>query len=173
LALALSAPTGQIRIEAPIPGRNLVGVEVPNRSAEYVTLKTMLSAPAMKKHKSKLAVALGIDVAGNPAIVDIAAMPHLLIAGSTGSGKSVCINSFMCSILFRATPEEVKFILVDPKRVELTGYNDIPHLLTPVIVEPNKVVSALKWACQTMDQRYKMLLKWELKISINTMNWRA
>ncbi len=157
LALALSAPTGQIRIEAPIPGRNLVGVEVPNRSAEYVTLKTMLSAPAMKKHKSKLAVALGIDVAGNPAIVDIATMPHLLIAGSTGSGKSVCINSFMCSILFRATPEEVKFILVDPKRVELTGYNDIPHLLTPVIVEPNKVVSSLKWACQEMDKRYKML----------------
>lgn len=169
LALALSAPTGQIRIEAPIPGRNLVGVEVPNRSAEYVTLKTMLSAPAMKKHKSKLAVALGIDVAGNPAIVDIAAMPHLLIAGSTGSGKSVCINSFMCSILFRATPEEVKFILVDPKRVELTGYNDIPHLLTPVIVEPNKVVSALKWACQTMDQRYKMLSEVGVK-NINEYN---
>lgn len=157
LALALSAPTGQIRIEAPIPGRNLVGVEVPNRSAEYVTLKTMLSAPVLKKHRSKLAVALGIDVAGNPAVVDIAAMPHLLIAGSTGSGKSVCVNSFMCSILFRATPEEVKFILVDPKRVELTGYNGIPHLLTPVIVEPSKVVSALKWACQTMDKRYKML----------------
>lgn len=157
LALALSAPTGQIRIEAPIPGRNLVGVEVPNRSAEYVTLKTMLSAPVLKKHKSKLAVALGIDVAGNPSVVDIAAMPHLLIAGSTGSGKSVCVNSFMCSILFRATPEEVKFILVDPKRVELTGYNGIPHLLTPVIVEPSKVVSALKWACQTMDKRYKML----------------
>ncbi len=157
LALALSAPTGQIRIEAPIPGRNLVGVEVPNRSAEYVTLRTMLSAPVLKKHKSKLAVALGIDVAGNPSVVDIAAMPHLLIAGSTGSGKSVCVNSFMCSILFRATPEEVKFILVDPKRVELTGYNGIPHLLTPVIVEPSKVVSALKWACQTMDKRYKML----------------
>jgi len=169
LALALSAPTGQIRIEAPIPGRNLVGVEVPNRSAEYVTLKTMLSAPAMKKHKSKLAVALGIDVAGNPAIVDIATMPHLLIAGSTGSGKSVCINSFMCSILFRATPEEVKFILVDPKRVELTGYNDIPHLLTPVIVEPNKVVSSLKWACQEMDKRYKMLSEVGVK-NINEYN---
>lgn len=169
LALALSAPTGQIRIEAPIPGRNLVGVEVPNRSAEYVTLKTMLSAPAMKKHKSKLAVALGIDVAGNPSIVDIAAMPHLLIAGSTGSGKSVAVNSFMCSILFRATPEEVKFILVDPKRVELTGYNDIPHLLTPVIVEPSKVVSALKWATQTMDNRYKMLSEVGVK-NINDYN---
>lgn len=157
LALALAAPTGQIRIEAPIPGRNLVGVEVPNRSAEFVTLRTMLSSPKMKKHPSKLAVALGIDVAGQPVVVDIADMPHVLIAGSTGSGKSVCVNSFLCSILFRATPEEVKFILVDPKRVELTGYNDIPHLLTPVIVEPNKVVSALKWACQLMDQRYKML----------------
>jgi S-DNA-T family DNA segregation ATPase FtsK/SpoIIIE len=157
LALALAAPTGQIRIEAPIPGRNLVGVEVPNRSAEFVTLRTMLSSPKMKKHPSKLAVALGIDVSGQPVVVDIADMPHVLIAGSTGSGKSVCVNSFLCSILFRATPEEVKFILVDPKRVELTGYNDIPHLLTPVIVEPNKVVSALKWACQLMDQRYKML----------------
>ncbi len=157
LALALSAPTGQIRIEAPIPGRNLVGVEVPNRSAEYVTLKTMLSSPVMKKHKSKLAVALGIDVSGNPSVVDIASMPHLLIAGSTGSGKSVCVNSFLCSILYRATPEEVKLILVDPKRVELTGYDNIPHLLTPVITEPDKVVSALKWACATMDSRYKML----------------
>ncbi|HPS40445.1 MAG TPA: DNA translocase FtsK [Candidatus Woesebacteria bacterium] len=169
LALALSAPTGQIRIEAPIPGRNLVGVEVPNRSAEYVTLKTMLSAPAMKKHKSKLAVALGIDVSGNPSIVDISSMPHLLIAGSTGSGKSVCINSFICSILFRATPEEVKFILVDPKRVELTGYNDIPHLLTQVIVAHNKVVSALKWAYQMMDKRYKMLQEVGVK-NINDYN---
>ena len=157
LALALAAPTGQIRIEAPIPGRNLVGVEVPNHSAEIVTLKTMLSSPKMKKHSSKLAVSLGIDVAGQPIIADIAKMPHLLIAGATGSGKSVCVNSFLCSILYRATPEEVKFILVDPKRVELTAYNDIPHLLTPVIVEPNKVVSALKWACQLMDKRYKML----------------
>ena len=157
LALALAAPTGQIRIEAPIPGRNLVGIEVPNRSAEFVTLKTMLSSPKMKKHPSKLAVAMGIDVSGSPMIADIASMPHLLIAGATGSGKSVCVNAFMCSILYRATPEEVKFILVDPKRVELTGYNGIPHLLTPVIVEPNKVVSALKWATNLMDERYKLL----------------
>jgi S-DNA-T family DNA segregation ATPase FtsK/SpoIIIE len=157
LALALAAPTGQIRIEAPIPGRNLVGIEVPNRSAEFVTLKTMLSSQKMKKHPSKLAVAMGIDVSGSPMIADIAKMPHLLIAGATGSGKSVCVNAFMCSILYRATPEEVKFILVDPKRVELTGYNGIPHLLTPVIVEPNKVVSALKWATNLMDERYKLL----------------
>lgn len=157
LALALAAPTGQIRIEAPIAGKSLVGIEVPNHSAEFVTLKEMLASKTMKKHPSKLAVALGIDVAGNHIIADIATMPHVLIAGATGSGKSVAINAFMSSILFRASPAEVKFILVDPKRVELTGYNDIPHLLTPVIVEPNKVVSALKWAVNLMEQRYKQL----------------
>ena len=157
LALALAAPTGQIRIEAPIAGRALVGVEVPNHSAQYVNLRTLLSAPTMKNHPSKLAVALGIDVAGKPVIADIARMPHVLIAGATGSGKSVAVNTFLCSILFRASPAEVKFILVDPKRVELTGYNNIPHLLTPVIVEPSKVVSALKWATAEMDKRYKQL----------------
>lgn len=157
LALALAAPTGQIRIEAPIAGRALVGVEVPNHSAQFVTLRTMLSSEKMKKIKSKLAVAMGLNVAGQEVVADIAKMPHILIAGATGSGKSVAINTFMCSMLFRASPAEVKFILVDPKRVELTGYNDIPHLLTPVIVEPKKVVSALKWACAEMDNRYKRL----------------
>lgn len=157
LALALAAPTGQIRIEAPIAGRSLVGIEVPNHSAQYVTLRAMLSSKEMKQQKSKLAVALGINVAGKPVITDIAQMPHLLIAGATGSGKSVAINAFISSILFRASPDEVRFILVDPKRVELTSYNDIPHLLTPVIVEPNKVVSALKWATNLMDKRYKQL----------------
>jgi DNA segregation ATPase FtsK/SpoIIIE, S-DNA-T family len=157
LALALAAPTGQIRIEAPIAGRALVGVEVPNHSAQFVTLRTMLQSDKMKKSKSKTAVALGLNVAGQEIVADIAKMPHVLIAGSTGSGKSVAVNTFMCSMLFRASPAEVKFILVDPKRVELTGYNDIPHLLTPVIVEPKKVVSALKWACAEMDRRYKQL----------------
>lgn len=157
LALALAAPTGQIRIEAPIAGRSLVGVEVPNYSAQYVTLRKILSSPLMKKHPSKIATALGINVSGQPVIMDIAKMPHVLIAGATGSGKSVAINTFMCSMLFRASPAEVKFILVDPKRVELTGYNDIPHLLVPVIVEPKKVVSALKWAADEMDSRYKKL----------------
>ncbi len=157
LALALAAPTGQIRIEAPIAGRSLVGIEVPNHSPQYVTLKTMLGSSKMKKHASKLAVALGINVAGKPILADIATMPHLLIAGSTGSGKSVCINSFLCSLLFRASPSEVRLILVDPKRVELTGYNKIPHLLTPVIVDPSKVVSALRWACNLMEKRYKQL----------------
>jgi len=157
LALALAAPGGQIRIEAPIAGRSLVGIEVPNHSSEFVTLRKLLASPLMKKHKSKLAVAMGINVAGQPMVADIAKMPHVLIAGSTGSGKSVCINTFMCSILFRSSPDEVKFILVDPKRVELTAYNNIPHLLTPVIVEPKKVVSALKWATHEMDERYKKL----------------
>ncbi|NCN82682.1 MAG: DNA translocase FtsK [Candidatus Pacebacteria bacterium] len=157
LALALAAPTGQIRIEAPIAGRSLVGVEVPNYTAQYVTLRKMLASQQMKKHPSKLATSLGISVAGQPVVMDIAKMPHVLIAGATGSGKSVAINAFMCSMLFRASPAEVRFILVDPKRVELTGYNDIPHLLVPVIVEPKKVVSALKWAVHEMEERYKKL----------------
>ncbi|NCN87265.1 MAG: DNA translocase FtsK [Candidatus Pacebacteria bacterium] len=157
LALALAAPTGQVRIEAPIAGRSLVGIEVANQSAQYVTLRKMLASPKMKSHKSKLAVALGIDVAGQPVVADIAKMPHVLIAGATGSGKSVCVNTFLCSILFRSSPSEVKFILVDPKRVELTAYNNIPHLMTPVIVDPKKVVSALKWAANEMDNRYKKL----------------
>lgn len=157
LALALAAPTGQVRIEAPIAGKSLVGVEVPNHSAQYVTLREMLGDPQMRQNKSKLAVALGIGVSGEHVVADISKMPHVLIAGSTGSGKSVAVNAFLCSILFRASPEEVKLILVDPKRVELSGYNDIPHLMTPVIVEPNKVVSALKWATNEMDRRYKQM----------------
>lgn len=156
LALALAAPTGQIRVEAPIPGRNLVGIEVPNRAPEFVSLKAMLGHKALKQNKSKLAVGLGLNVAGEPVVVDIEEMPHVLIAGATGSGKSVCINDFLCTMLFRASPEEVKFILVDPKRVELTGYNGIPHLLTPVIVDPGQVVSALKWAMAEMERRYKV-----------------
>ncbi|MBM3208948.1 DNA translocase FtsK [Candidatus Shapirobacteria bacterium] len=156
LALALAAPTGQIRIEAPIPGRSLVGLELPNRSLEFVTLKQMLESEAMKQSKSKLTVALGLDVSGNPKVADIAKMPHVLIAGQTGSGKSVLLNSWIANFLFRTTPNEVKLILVDPKRVELTQYNGLPHLLTPVIVEVGKVVSALKWAMSEMDRRYKL-----------------
>jgi len=163
LALALAAPGGQVRIEAPIAGRSLIGVEVANYSSQFVTLRKLLSSPELKKHKSKLAVALGIDVAGKPLIADIAKMPHVLIAGATGSGKSVCINTFLCSMLFRASPDEVKLILVDPKRVELTAYDNIPHLLTPVITEPKKVVSALKWATHEMDKRYKQLQEAKVK----------
>jgi S-DNA-T family DNA segregation ATPase FtsK/SpoIIIE len=156
LALATEAPGGQIRIEAPIPGRNLVGIEIPNKSLEVVTLRTMLGSTAMQKSKSKLTVSLGLDVSGNPLVADIAKMPHTLVAGTTGSGKSVLINAFITSLLFRSSPQEVKLILVDPKRVEFTGYNGIPHLLTPVIVEPEKILSALKWATGEMDRRYKL-----------------
>ncbi len=156
LALATEAPTGQIRIEAPIPGRNLIGIEIPNRSLEVVTLRTMLASSVMQKAKSRLTVALGLDVSGSPVSINIAKMPHVLVAGTTGSGKSVLINSFISSLLFRASPQEVRLILIDPKRVEFTGYNGIPHLLTPVIVEPDKILSALKWAMAEMDKRYKL-----------------
>ena len=156
LALALSAPTGTIRIEAPIPGRNLVGIELPNRSAEFVPLRKIMESQEMQTGKSKLQVSLGLDVSGKPIIADIGKMPHVLIAGQTGSGKSVCINAFLISLLFRAAPTEVKLILVDPKRVELTRYNGIPHLLSPVIVEPDKVLSALRWIMAEMDRRYKL-----------------
>jgi S-DNA-T family DNA segregation ATPase FtsK/SpoIIIE len=155
LALALAAPTGQVRIEAPIPGRKLVGIETPNRGLEFVTIKHMLGSDLMRKSKSKLAVALGLDVSGSPVIGDIGRMPHVLIAGTTGSGKSVLVNSWICSLLFRTTPQEVRLIMVDPKRVELTGYNGIPHLLTPVIVEPDKILSSLRWAMGEMENRYK------------------
>ncbi len=156
LALALAAPTGQIRIEAPIPGRSLVGIELPNRSPEFVSLRKVLESPEMKHQKSKLAVALGLDVSGSSVVADLGRMPHTLIAGSTGSGKSVCINSFIASLLFRTSPQELNLIMVDPKRVELTGYNGIPHLIYPVIVEPKIVLQALRWAMGEMDRRYKL-----------------
>ncbi len=159
LALALSAPTGAIRIEAPIPGRNLVGIELPNRSPEFVPFRRVLESDEMIGKRSKLAVTLGLDVSGKPVVADIGKMPHVLIAGQTGSGKSVCVNTFLASILFRASPSEVKFIMVDPKRVELTGYNDIPHLLSPVIVEADKVLSALRWLTREMDRRYELFAK--------------
>jgi S-DNA-T family DNA segregation ATPase FtsK/SpoIIIE len=155
LAMALAAPGGMIRVEAPIPGRALVGIEVPNRSLEVVPIRRMLESDAMKNAKNKITVPLGLDVSGNPKVADISKMPHVLIAGQTGSGKSVCVNSWISSILFKASPDEVKMIMVDPKRVELTPYNGIPHLLSPVIVEPDKVLSSLKWAVGEMERRYK------------------
>lgn len=156
LALALAAPTGTIRIEAPIPGRSLVGIELPNKSPEFVPLKKMMESEVMQNSPHKLTVALGLDVSGKPIVANLAKMPHVLIAGQTGSGKSVCMNTILSTLLFRAAPSEVKLILVDPKRVEMTGYSDIPHLLTPVIVEPEKVISALRWVLSEMDRRYKL-----------------
>ena len=155
LALALAAPTGQVRIEAPIPGRDLVGIEIPNRGLEFVTLKRMLSSEVLRHAKSKLTVALGLDVSGKPVVADIGKMPHVLVAGATNSGKSVLMNTLICSLLYKTTPKEVRLILIDPKRVELTGYNGIPHLLTPVIVEQEKILSALHWAINEMENRYK------------------
>ncbi|TSC87595.1 MAG: DNA segregation ATPase FtsK/SpoIIIE, S-DNA-T family [Microgenomates group bacterium Gr01-1014_7] len=156
IALALATPTGTVRIEAPIPGKSLVGIEVPNHSLEIVGLKHVLASDEMQKHKSKLAVALGRDTSSKPMVVDLDKMPHVLIAGTTGSGKSILLNSFITSLLFRNSPDELKIIMIDPKRVELTNYNGIPHLLTPVITEPEKILSSLKWAMAEMERRYKL-----------------
>lgn len=155
LALALAAHA--IRMELPIPGKALVGIEVPNKSSRIVSLREVLQTSDFINHPSRLVFALGRDVAGKAQITDIAKMPHLLIAGSTGTGKSVALNSLIISLLYRNTPQDVKLIMVDPKRVEMTLYNGIPHLLTPPIVEPDKAVNALKWAVSEMDRRYKLL----------------
>ena len=159
LALALAAPTGQIRIEAPIPGRSLVGIEIPNRRAATVSLKKLLTSDTMVKNHDPLYVPLGLDVSGNAQAVSIARMPHVLIAGTTGSGKSVMLNSWICSLLYRTTPAQVRLILVDPKRVELIYYNGIPHLMTEVIVEPKKIISALNYTVREMENRYKQFSK--------------
>jgi S-DNA-T family DNA segregation ATPase FtsK/SpoIIIE len=155
LALALAAHS--IRMELPIPGKALVGIEVPNKATAIVRLKEVVKSREFFDHKSRLAMALGRDVAGETMVADLAKMPHLLIAGATGTGKSVCINSLFISLLYRNTPEEVKFIVVDPKRVELNLYNGIPHLLTPVITDHEKAINALKWAVSEMERRYKLL----------------
>ena len=155
LSLALAAHP--IRIEAPIPGRSLVGIEIPNKAVTLVRLRNLLEGIDLRKDPSRLNLVLGRDVAGNPLWADLAKMPHLLIAGATGSGKSICINSLIATLLYQKTPEELKFILIDPKRVELPRYNDIPHLLTPVIVELNKTINALKWAIGEMERRYEVL----------------
>ncbi len=152
--IALNLAASGIRIEAPIPGKAAVGIEVPNKETQSVYLRTVLESDAYKKFPSKLAFALGEDIAGNPVVTDIAKMPHLLIAGATGSGKSVCINTLICSILYKAEPKEVKLLLVDPKVVELSVYNGIPHLLIPVVTDPKKAASALNWAVKEMLQRY-------------------
>ena len=153
LQLALGARS--IRVEAPVPGKGYVGVEVPNAESTLVSLRDVMDSPSFAKHKSPLAIALGQSVSGAPISADLSSMPHLLIAGTTGSGKSVCVNSIIASILSRNTPEQVKFIMVDPKRVELTGYNGIPHLVAPVVVELERIVGVLKWVTREMDARYK------------------
>jgi S-DNA-T family DNA segregation ATPase FtsK/SpoIIIE len=154
LALALAA--APIRIEAPVPGRSVVGLEVPNEVVSLVSLRGVMESRHFKQMGCDLAIALGDDVSGHPAAVDLGLMPHLLIAGATGSGKSVCVNAIICCLLFNNSPDHLKMLMVDPKMVELTGYNEIPHLVAPVVVEVDQVVGALAWVTREMDERYKM-----------------
>ena len=154
--IALNLAAMSVRIEAPIPGKAAVGVEIPNDKVEMVRLRDVLESSEARKHPSKIAVGLGKDNSGRYIVADIAKMPHVLIAGQTGSGKSVCINAIITSILFRSSPEEVKLILIDPKVVELSIYNDIPHLVCPVVTDPKKAASALDWAVAEMTKRYKL-----------------
>jgi DNA segregation ATPase FtsK/SpoIIIE-like protein len=153
LALALAAP---IRIQPFIPGKSAIGVEVPNKAAQLVSLKETIESPAFTDRRHKLSVALGADVSGHPVIGDLTRMPHLLIAGATGSGKSVCINAVLGGFLLQATPAQLKMILIDPKRVELSNFADLPHLLVPVVVEPEAAVASLRWAVKEMEERYKL-----------------
>ncbi|MBI4023302.1 DNA translocase FtsK 4TM domain-containing protein [Candidatus Berkelbacteria bacterium] len=155
LALALAAPS--IRIEAPIPGKGAVGIEVPNKVPATVTLREVLETDEFKAVKSDLTLALGRDAAGAPVSVDLKKMPHLLIAGATGSGKSIAINTIIASLLYQNTPDQLRLLLIDPKRVEFTPYNEVPHLLAPVITEPDKTVNTLKWAIVEMERRYRQL----------------
>lgn len=154
--IALSLAAQGIRIEAPIPGKSAVGIEVPNPEVAPIMLREVIETPEFVKFKSKLAVGLGKDISGDNVIIDLAKMPHLLIAGATGSGKSVCINSIIVSLLYKASPEEVKLLMIDPKVVELGVYNGIPHLLIPVVTDPSKAAGALQWAVQEMVTRYKL-----------------
>ncbi|MBE6679252.1 MAG: DNA translocase FtsK [Ruminococcaceae bacterium] len=155
--ISLSLATSGIRIEAPIPGKAAVGIEVPNRTVSTVTLRELIENSAFTDAKSKLTVCLGKDVGGSPIMFDIAKMPHLLIAGATGMGKSVCINSIITSILYKAKPDEVKLILIDPKKVEFNIYNGIPHLQIPVVSDPKKAAGALHWAVTEMERRYELI----------------
>lgn len=154
IALNLAAPS--VRIEAPIPGKSVIGIEVPKKEISTVSFREVLETPQFLQASSKLTVALGKDISGNGVVADLSSMPHLLIAGSTGSGKSVCMNSLICSILYKAKPSEVKFLMIDPKMVELANYNGLPHLITPVVIDPKKAAGALKWIVHEMENRYNV-----------------
>lgn len=170
--IALSLAAKSIRIEAPIPGKSAIGIEVPNEEAQMVGLRDVLESDEFKRFDSPLAMALGKDISGKPIIGDIGKMPHLLIAGSTGSGKSVCVNTLINSILYKAKPDEVKFLLIDPKVVELASYNGIPHLLIPVVTDPKKAANALNWAVVEMNRRYKLFADTQVK-DITSYNAKA
>lgn len=155
--LAMRMKAHPVRIIAPIPGKEAVGIEIPNEKGQIVYLRDILSSREFTTVDSKLTIALGMDVAGLPFVSDITDMPHLLIAGATGSGKSVCLNTIICSVLFRASPDDVKFLMIDPKRLELSVYNGIPHLVAPIVTQPTEAVTALSWAVAQMEKRYKLL----------------
>jgi S-DNA-T family DNA segregation ATPase FtsK/SpoIIIE len=155
--IALTLAAGDIRMEAPIPGKSAVGIEIPNKKSNIVRLRELLETEDFKSARSKTFVCIGKDVAGQPVFGDIAKMPHLLIAGATGMGKSVCINSLLISVLYKARPDEVKLIMIDPKQVEFTMYNGIPHLLIPVVSDPKQAAGALMWAVEEMERRYNLL----------------
>ena len=154
--IALNLAAAGVRIEAPIPNKSAVGIEVPNKITSVVNIREIIESEKFQKSQSKLTVALGKDISGNISIADISKMPHLLIAGATGSGKSVCINSLIVSLIYKASPEDVKLLLIDPKVVELGIYNGIPHLLIPVVTDPKKAAGALGWAVCEMLNRYKL-----------------
>ena len=155
--IALNLAASGVRIEAPIPNKPAVGIEVPNKVVSTVSIREIIDSPEFQQAKSPLAVALGRDIAGKVTVADLAKMPHTLIAGSTGSGKSVCINSLIVSMLYHSTPQEVKLVLIDPKMVELGIYNGIPHLLIPVVTDPKKAAGSLQWAVTEMMRRYRMM----------------
>jgi len=157
IALALAASS--IRIEAPIPGKAAVGIEIPNKEIGIVTFREVIESGDFQQASSKLTIALGKDIAGNPVIADLQSMPHLLIAGATGSGKSVCMNTVIASLLYKATPKELKLIMIDPKMVELTNYNSIPHLIAPVVTDSKKAAISLKWVVEEMESRYELFAK--------------
>ncbi len=169
LALALSAA---IRIQAPIPGKPALGIEVPNKATSLVTLREIIQTPTFQNDQTLLSLAIGTDVSGNSVVGDLTRMPHLLIAGATGSGKSVCINALIAGMLFQATPEELKYILIDPKRVEFSMFQDMPHLLVPVVTESDHAVSALRWAVAEMETRYKLFASHTVR-NIADFNGRA
>jgi DNA segregation ATPase FtsK/SpoIIIE, S-DNA-T family len=169
LALALSAA---IRIQAPIPGKPALGIEVPNKATSLVTLREIIQTPTFQNDQTLLSLAIGTDVSGNTVVGDLTRMPHLLIAGATGSGKSVCINALIAGMLFQATPEELKYILIDPKRVEFSMFQDMPHLLVPVVTESDHATSALRWAVAEMETRYKLFASHTVR-NIADFNGRA
>ena len=154
--LALGLAARSIRIEAPVPGKSVIGIEVPNDNPQVVGLREVITSDEFKNHPSSLAVGLGKEITGKPLIADLAKMPHLLIAGATGSGKSVCVNTIITSLLYKSSPDDVKLLLIDPKVVELAHYNGIPHLLSPVVTDPKKASNALNWAVSEMNKRYKL-----------------